>query len=245
VAISLAPALIGAPSEEEATVLEAARGAYDARIEPGKAEEAWQLYRSAAAEDPSSYEAHWGAARAAWYLGDVEWELAGDADRRRRLQLYEEGMRLAERAVALRPDGAEGHLWAAIVFGAYGQTRGLLKSLFMLSDIRDHAERALELDPSVDGHAPDRVLGRMYFKLPWFKGGDNQRSLGHLERSLRGTPTHAYTRVYLAEVLRAEGRRLEAIDQLRHVVSMEPDPRWEGEHRWAVRRARELLARWD
>ena len=81
----------------------------------------------------------------------------------------------------------------------------------------------------------------MYFKLPWFKGGDNDKSIEHLERSLEGVPTSALTRYYLAEVYRAEKRKAEAIEQLRYILEMAPDPRWVPEHPWIVRDAEKLL----
>jgi len=234
-------ACLGAWAAEPVDPLADARAAWERRASPESAAEAWERYRAAARAAPDDYEAHWGAARAAWFLGEV-----ATADDRKgrsidREALYAEAMVLAERAVALAPDRAEGHLWNAVVTGVYGEARGILKSLGLAPRVREQAEAALAIDPAVEGHAPGRVLGRLYFRLPWFKGGDDRRAIEHLERSAAGTPGHPLTRLYLAEVYRAAGRRADAVAQLRLVVDAEPDPRWAAEHARVALDARALL----
>jgi Tfp pilus assembly protein PilF len=102
-------------------------------------------------------------------------------------------------------------------------------------------QTCLDLDPAVEGWGPDRVLGRMYYKLPFFKGGDNDKSIAHLEKSLAGAPSNALTRLYLAETFRSKGRKVSAIQQLEEVSGMTPDPRWTAEHPWIKAQAEKLL----
>ena len=85
------------------------------------------------------------------------------------------------------------------------------------------------------------MLGRMLFKLPGFKGGDKDKSIEHLERSLEGAPTNALTRVYLAESYKSRKRKEEAAELCRFVIAMEPDPRWTPEHPSIKAQAEKLL----
>jgi tetratricopeptide (TPR) repeat protein len=234
--------LLGATStlsaQEAATLLEQARAAYQARADVTQARRAVELFEQAAQAVPAGYEARWEAARAIYYLGTYPMEDAPDRDK---MALFDRGIALAREAVGLRPDGVEGHFWLGVMLGVYGEAKGMFKSLALVPDIRREMEICLELDPSVEGWGPDRVLGRMLHRLPWFKGGDEKKSREYLERSLTGAPTNALTMLYLAETDKSLGRKAEAVKLVQQVVTMEPDPRWAPEHPSIVAQAQKLL----
>jgi len=218
--------------------LVAARAAYEARGEPAKAKEAVELFKKAAADDPVSYEARWEGARAAYFFGTYTRTDAPDSEK---MAIFDGGITLAKEAVALSPKGVEGHFWLGVLYGVYGEAKGIFKSLSMVPLIKQEMQSCLESDPAVEGWGPDRVLGRMYYKLPFFKGGDNKKSIAYLEKSLQGAPTNALTRLYLAETYKSEGMKALAIQQLKAIVSMTPDPRWTAEHPWIKAQAEKLL----
>ena len=165
------------------------------------------LFQRAATEDPASYEARWEGARAAYYYGTYVRTDAPDAEK---MAIFDRGINLAKEAVALSPKGVEGHFWLGVLYGVYGEAKGIFKSLSLVPEIKQEMQTCLELDPAVEGWGPDRVLGRMYHKLPFFKGGDEKKSAAHLEKSLAGAPTNALTRLYLAETYRSDGRKADA-----------------------------------
>ncbi|MFZ5786745.1 MAG: tetratricopeptide repeat protein [Acidobacteriota bacterium] len=218
--------LLATPSSADDTMA-AARLAYEQRADAAQAKSAWELFGKSAGADPQSYEARWEAARACYYLGTYPLASASDDEK---MKLFQEGIDLAKAAVTLRPTGVEGHFWLGVLYGVYGEAKGILKSLALVPDIKKEMQACLEIDPAVEGHGPDRVLGRMFFRLPFFKGGDNEKSIEHLERSLAGSPTNALTRLYLAETYKAEGMKPKAIAQLEEIVRMTPDPLWAAEH---------------
>ncbi len=218
--------------------LAAARAAYEARADPARARAAVELFREAATDDRTSYEARWEGARAAYFYGTYTRGEAPDAEK---MAIFEGGIALAREAVALAPRGVEGHFWLGVLDGVYGEAKGVFKSLSLVPEIKQEMQACLELDPAVEGWGPDRVLGRLYFKLPWFKGGDKPKSIAHLEKSLAGAPSNALTRLYLAESYRAEGMKAKASEQLREIVAMVPDPRWAPEHPWIKAQAERLL----
>jgi tetratricopeptide (TPR) repeat protein len=218
--------------------LTAARAAYEARGEPARAKDAVELFKGAAAEDPASYDARWEGARAAYFYGAYTRSGAPDSEK---MAIFDGGITLAKQAVALSAKGVQGHFWLGVLYGVYGEAKGIFKSLSMVPLIKQEMQSCLEEDPAVEGWGPDRVLGRMYYKLPFFKGGDNKKSIAYLEKSLAGAPTNALTRLYLAETYKSEGMKPLAIQQLKAIVSMTPDPRWTPEHPWIKAQAEKLL----
>jgi tetratricopeptide (TPR) repeat protein len=234
-------ALVAGPGRAEAPAgeaLAAARAAYEARAEPTQAKAAVDLFQTAAKDDPASYEARWEGARTAYYYGTYVRTEAPDAEK---MAIFDRGITLAKEAVTLSPKGVEGHFWLGVLYGVYGEAKGIFKSLSLVPEIKQEMQTCLDLDPGVEGWGPDRVLGRMYHKLPFFKGGDDKKSAAHLEKSLAGAPTNALTRLYLAETYRSEGRKPDAVRLLKEIVEMTPDPRWAPEHPWVKAQAEKLL----
>ena len=218
------------------------RTAYEQRANPAQAQAAVDLFGKALKADPRSYEAAWEGARACYYHGHYDLTEAPDAEV---LALFQEGINRARAAVALNPKGAEGHFWLGVLDGVYGETKGIFKSLAMVPEIKQEMAAALAISPSVEGGGPDRVLGRLYYKLPGFKGGDNAKSIEHLEKSLKDAPTNALTRLYLAETYKSEGMKDKALEQVRAIVAMTPDPRWVPEHPSIKAEAQRLLKKWS
>jgi tetratricopeptide (TPR) repeat protein len=217
-----------------------ARVAYEQRSDPARAKVAFEQFQEAAKADPASVEARWEGARAAYFYGTYA---RADAPDSAKIAIFNTGIELAKQAVALAPKDVEAHFWLGVVYSVYGEARGILKSLALVPSIKQEMQTCLELDPSVEGYGPDRVLGRVYYKLPWFKGGDNKKSIAHLEKSLAGAPTDALTKLYLAETYKSEGMKGKAIEQLQGIIVMTPDPRWTPEHPTIKAQAEKLLTK--
>jgi len=218
------------------------RAAYEERASPAKAKAAVDLFGQAMKADPKSYEAAWEGARACYYYGHYCLADAADSEL---LALFQEGINRARAAVALNPKAAEGHFWLGVLDGVYGETKGIFKSLSMVPEIKQEMAAASAINPSVEGGGPDRVLGRLYFKLPGFKGGDNKKSIEHLEKSLKDAPTNALTRLYLAETFKSEGMKDKALEQVKFIIAMTPDPQWVPEHPSIKAEAQKLLKKWS
>lgn len=217
-----------------------ARAAYEQRRDPVRAKAAFELFQETAKAEPASVEARWEGARAAYFYGNYARADAPDSEK---MAIFNAGIELAKQAVALAPKDVEAHFWLGVLYGVYGEAKGIFKSLALVPSIKQEMQTCLELDPSVEGYGPDRVLGRMYYKLPFFKGGDNKKSIVHLEKSLAGAPTDALTKLYLAETYKSEGMKAKAVEQLQGIIAMTPDPRWTPEHPTIKAQAEKLLAK--
>lgn len=242
VAVLSALAAWAQPEEVKPSALERAREAYAKRAESSQALASVKLFKEAAAADPKSYDAFWEGARACYFYGNYTQADASDSDK---MAIFQDGIDRAKAAVALKPDGVEGHFWLGVLYGVYGEAKGIFKSLAMVPDIKAEMAKCLELAPAVEGYGPDRVLGRLYYKLPGFKGGDNKKSIEHLEKSLQGAPTNALTKLYLAETYKSEGMKDKALVQLKGILDMTPDPRWTAEHPSIKAQAQKLYNKWS
>ncbi len=220
--------------------LAAARAAYERRADPAQAKAAVDLFQQAAKADPASADARWEGARAAYFYGEYTEAAASDSEK---MAIYSAGITLAKEAIVLAPKNVEAHFWLGVLDGVYGEAKGIFKSLALVPEIKQEMQTCLDLDPAVEGYGPDRVLGRLYYKLPWFKGGSTKKSIAYLEKSLAGAPTNALTKLYLAESYRSEGMKAEAVKQLQEIVAMTPDPRWAAEHPQIKAKAEKLLAK--
>jgi tetratricopeptide (TPR) repeat protein len=172
--------------------------------------------------------------RTYFLLGDVR---ATTADEK--LAAYARGRELGQRAVELAPRSEEAHVWYAINTGRWGQTKGVMRSLFLLPTVREELDIIFSLNPrSVRGHA---LAGNVFFEVPGLLGGDRKKAEEHYRKALEIDPRFSVVRVDLARLLIASGRQAEARRQLTRVIgeTAPSDPAG-----WAVKdlpRARQLL----
>ena len=223
---------------QENTTLEKAQQAFDQRADPEKAKASLQLYQEAAKENPGSYEARWEGAR------DYTYYLAypfSNGKKEEKTALAQKGIDLAKEAVKLKRDGVEAHYWLGALYGIYGESKGILKSLSLVPKVANEMNLCLREDPSVDCYGPDRVLGRMYYKLPWFAGGNNRRSLRYLKASVEKCPDNDLSRLYLAETCKAVGKDQQAREQLEKIINQEPAPRWAPSYPYIKAKAEKVL----
>ena len=133
-----------------------------------------------------------------------------------KLAAYTCGREAGQRAVELAPRSEEAHVWYAINTGRWGQTKGVLRSLFLLPTIRQELDVIFELNPrSVRGHA---LAGNVFFEVPAVVGGSRKKAEAHYRKGLAVDPRFTVLRVDLARLLIAEGRLAEARRELRRVL---------------------------
>ncbi len=106
----------------------------------------------------------WRLSRATLHLGDeAEKEGAGTEEL---LKIYEEGESYADRAIELDPGNHLGYYWKSANIGRWGQTKGILDSLFKAAPMRDLLKKAVMLKP--DHSDSYYVLGQLYEQVPGF-----------------------------------------------------------------------------
>lgn len=156
-----------------------------------------------------------------------------------KLAAYDRGRELGRRAIELAPRDVQAHLWYAINTGRWGQTKGIMRSLFLLPTVREEIDVLLALDPKLP--ATHSLAGNVFLEVPGIFGGDRAKAEEHFRKGLATDPHYTVLRIDLARVLIATGRYADARRELARVAE-EPAPTNLAD--WTVKdrpRAHELL----
>jgi tetratricopeptide (TPR) repeat protein len=218
VVASAALALVNAASD---TVLPPASAAalvdelWPKRDDAAKLDACKKLLDEALVRAPSDYELLWRAARWTFWKSDEPGLGAEEKSK-----LGKEGWTLAERAVAVNPNHAAGHYWAAVTMGNYALGIGVLRALGegIEGKFRHHLTEADRFDPKYEHGAVQVAWGGLYAKLPWPKH-DEKKATAYFRRALEINPNNLRLRVLWAEVHMDEDRPAEAKRLLEEVMA--------------------------
>ncbi|MQY76741.1 MAG: tetratricopeptide repeat protein, partial [Spirochaeta sp.] len=130
------------------------------------------------ADDKQKAELYWRLGRAYLNLGDDAED--NGADEKTLLQIFEAGEEAASKAIDLDSNNHLAYYWKSGNIGRWGQTKGILNSLFKAKPMRKLLTRAIEINPE---HADSYyVLGQLYEQVPGcpvsFCNADASVSLG-------------------------------------------------------------------
>lgn len=222
-ALPALPARAQAPAQTQAqpaavTLTQHGDELYEQRLDIAKAKEALAFYQDALIQNEDAFGAYWRMARVEYWIGDH----AESKDEKK--QAFQMGIYHAKKAIALQPDRPEGHYWLGVNYGSYGEAKGVLSSLSYVGPIKDEMNKVLSIDPSFEYGGADQLLGRLYYELPGFFGGDKKKSLEHLLKSKELGPRVGLTRIFLADTYLAMGEVEKAREELQAVLDIEPYP---------------------
>jgi tetratricopeptide (TPR) repeat protein len=207
-------------SQEPAELIAQGDKLYGEMKDMATAQEALSKYREAAVKAENKFEVFWKLSRILYHIGTRT-----EVKKEKKI-IFGQGLYYAKKAVALEPEKPDGNYWLGVSYGVYGEVRGVLKSLSFVKLIKEAMNKVIELDRGYEDGGPNRVLGRVYFKVPGFAGGSKKKSLEHLLKSKELGPNDALTRLYLADTLLSLKEEDKAREELEYVLSMESDPRW-------------------
>jgi hypothetical protein len=156
-----------------------------------------------------------------------------------KLQAYEQGRQAARRAVELAPRSVLAHFWYGTNTGRWGQTNGVLRSLFLLPTVKEEIAAIMELDPTFA--AAYALAGTVYYEVPAFLGGGLDRAEQMFRKGLALDRKFTGMRVGLAKTLIKGGRIGEARRELQAVLEETSPTNLADWTMKDVREARELL----
>lgn len=210
---------------------------YVGRANPDNVRKGLALLRQSVAKNRKDFEAWWRISKFACYL-------ARHASGAQKTRLLDEEIEAGKKAVALEPDRAEGHFWLGAGYGLTAEMRGMFGGLRLVDPVRSEMEAVIRVGPDYEQAAGLRTLARVYYRAPFFKGGDKRRSIELLEGCLKRFPDNSLTMLYLADSLMAVHRRDEARRQLENLLNLCPDPLYGPELAENQEEARARLARY-
>jgi tetratricopeptide (TPR) repeat protein len=133
-----------------------------------------------------------------------------------KLAAYERGRELGKRAVELAPKNHDAHLWYAINTGRWGQTKGIMRSLFLLPTVREEVDATLALDPK--NLRALALQGNVFFEVPRIAGGDREKAEAVFRKAIEIDPHFTNARIDLARVHIANSRYADARGELQKVL---------------------------
>jgi tetratricopeptide (TPR) repeat protein len=172
--------------------------------------------------------------RVSFIWGDIR-----ASTRDQKLEAYERGRHAAKRAAELAPRNPEAHFWYAINTARWGQTKGIVRSLFLLPTVQEEIQIILDLDPKFT--AVYALAGHVLYEVPGLLGGDLHKAEEMFRKGLEQDPQFTALRVGLGKTLLKLKRVAEAQRELQAVLD-EKKPSNPAD--WTLRdtkEARELL----
>lgn len=136
-----------------------------------------------------------------------------------KLEAYERGRQIAMRAVELEPKNATAHFWYATNTGRWGQTNGVLSSLFFIPTLKREIATILSLDPHLT--SAYGLAGYFFYEVPGLFGGDLDKAEQMFRKGLEQDPGFTALRVGLAKTLIETDRIDEARRELQAVLNEE------------------------
>jgi tetratricopeptide (TPR) repeat protein len=176
------------------------------------------------------------------HLADLYLDLGDDvySDETKRRAAYEEGARLAHRAIELDESNAQAHYLYAANLGNAAQLKGVMASAFTIRELKRHVRRTLELNPN---HAPAlHMMGMMLEELPWVLGGDADAALTYLNRAVTADPQYTHARLDLGKAYLKRQQVDAARRELNTIVNQAPPRDQSASEQRHRREARHLLA---
>ena len=181
---------------------------YQQRGQAGKIDQALSVLASAetqvTTDNALKYDIFILEARAYFWQGTH----AATNDDKKRIHLA--GQQKADQAKTLNPSYADGYYFAGVNLARWAEANGVIASISHKGQLEQYMKdssdptrttRDGKTAESVDGYGPDRVLGRMFQKLPGILGGDHNKSLQHLDIAVQKAPELALNTVFLADTL--------------------------------------------
>jgi len=185
---------------------------YFRRDEKGVLEQSIDALEIRLKENPKEFDSLWRLSRSLVRRGERL------TVKKKKIAEFARAEKIAGEAVKIREDHAEAHYWYGISLGRLGQTRGIMRSLFMIGPMKKRMRRVLALDSHHSGAY--HVLGEMYRQLPGFVGGSKRLSVENLEKALKYGPNHTSHYPALAESYIDAGRNKDAITVLKAIMDI-------------------------
>jgi tetratricopeptide (TPR) repeat protein len=233
VALALAAVLLPSAVAAQSPAAEATRLIATYHEDVARLDRARDLLQQALTRD-SQVESMIVLARVYFLIGDVRASTTDD-----KLAAYDRGREIGKRAVELAPKSEEAHFWYMANTGRWGQTKGVMRSLFLLPTVREELDILMALNPrSARTHSS---FANVLFELPGLVGGDRAKAEAYWKKAFELDPHYTAPRNDYARLLIAANRYDEARRELRRVLD-EKAPTFFSD--WVVRdvpRAKKLL----
>lgn len=208
---------------------------YEQRGDLGKAGQAVEYYRRLVADDPADLEASLRLCELLIWLGAQSSDEKGE-------ELFREVIVVAQQARRAHPKEPGPLFYLGTGQGLLADVASPPEALMLVKQAQKNMAKLMKSQPDYYHGGPDRVLGRIYTKMPWFIGGDNDLAEQHYKRAIHYGPRYWLNQLYLAELYYKQGKDDQARRLLEQVAQGKPMPTLLPECRLWQQVARKALA---
>ena len=174
---------------------------------------------AAAAKAPNDPEVQYRSALAYSYLAEVALELR---DRKAGRQFAEQGIKFAEKTIALKPENAEYHRLLGTLYGQ--AVTDIMSGLTYGPKAKDAINKAVEKAPKSSMMYVARGVGNYY--VPAQLGGGVKLSIPDFQKAIELDPRNAEAYLWLGLSLRKENRDAEARQAFVKSLELNPNRVW-------------------
>jgi tetratricopeptide (TPR) repeat protein len=103
---------------------------------------------------------------------------------------WDRAIAACEKAVSLKPDSSEYHLWLGRTYGEKADASNFLTAAGLAKKVRNEFERAVQLDPNNVAARTD--LAEFYLEAPGIVGGGQDKARGQAETVSKLNPSKAH-----------------------------------------------------
>jgi len=141
---------------------------------------------------------------------------------------FNNGKKLGERYIDQYPNSAQFRFWYLVNLGSWAEEYGIIAAAREgVSDLmRKHSKEIISLDPGYENGGGYFMLGVVHYKSPYIpfilSWPDNDKAISYISKSISTGEPIPNQKVYLAQALYKDGRKVEAIKLLEEVANMQP-----------------------
>lgn len=177
-------------------------------------------YSAEAAKSPNDANVQYRAALASSYQAEVALEVR---DKKQAEQVAERGVKLAERAIALKPDVGEYYRILGTLCGQVA-SGSVLSGLSYGKRAQDAINKAVEKDPKSPAVYVARGVGNYY--LPAALGGGIDLAIGDFRKAIQLDGKDAEAYLWLGLSLRKQSKNTEAREAFSKSLELNPNRIW-------------------
>ncbi|MBI3270294.1 MAG: tetratricopeptide repeat protein [Planctomycetes bacterium] len=212
---------------------------YAQREKGDSARQAVEKYQAAIEANDKCEEAYWKIGKCYYWIGESE------TDGGKKQAAFREGIDVVKLGVQVNEKSAACHFWLGVLYGKYGEAKGIAQSLDLVDPIKEEMNTVMKLDEKFEGGGCNRVLGRLYYKLPRMSGGSLDKAIEYLKKAIALGPNNLLNHLYYAEALKRDGKKDEAKKECDWILAAKPEAAWVPEGKRQQEDAKKLMANLD
>jgi len=155
-----------------------------------------------------------------WRLARLNYSLGTRSGSKTKLKFFRQCVEHAKQAIKINKKSAYGYFFRGLCLGKEGEADGIWKSLSIIDPLKKDMQKAIDLDASVDHGGPHRALGMLYMELPFFLGGNLEKSIRHLKEAVRLGPEYIENHFDLARAYFEDAQYDSAHTSLGHLFQL-------------------------